>query len=199
MCSPTSDVHGGRGAGIAKGAEILGWVKAEGRGASQGSGMAPVPCGSKGLRGIFDDHELVGGGNCVKGVSIHTLAVEMHGHDAFEIGWMLIGNRVLDRERREVEGRRVNVGEDRAGAAAGDGAGRGKERKRRGDEGVTGGDANRCESEPQGIRTRGAADRGGRAEMRRNFALQGRNLLAQHQRLRFADLVDGTGAPAHEW
>ena len=92
-------VHGGRGSGIAKCAEILGWVKAEGRGASQGSGMAPIPCGSKGLRGIFDDHELVGGGNCVKGVSIHTLAVEMHGHDAFEIGWPLIVNRVLDRKR----------------------------------------------------------------------------------------------------
>ena len=82
-------------------------------------------------------------------------AEEMDRHDRLR----LLGDHGLDLARVEVQRRRVDVGEDRRGAAARDRLGGREERERRADHLVAGADAERVEREHERVGAVGDADR----------------------------------------
>ena len=71
-----------------------------------------------------------------EGVPIGALAVEVNGEDGFDGAARRGVQDGFDGGGREVEGGRVDVGEEDAGAAAEDGADGGEEAEGRGDNGV---------------------------------------------------------------
>jgi len=75
---------GGDHAGVARGAEILGGIKAEGGGVTERTGFDPLPLGSPGLRGVFDELEIALFCDAGEGREIGALAVEMDGQNGAE-------------------------------------------------------------------------------------------------------------------
>ena len=106
-----------------------------------------------------------------------------------------MGRKLLDGQARgaeiQVERLRIDVGKDRTGSAAHDGAGRGEEGERRGQHQVAGTNPGGGHGQPQGIRAAGAGDGVIDPEKRRDFPFERGNLFAENQALRLANPVDG--------
>ncbi len=164
---------GGHHAGVAGSAEILGRIEAKGRCVAETAGFYSSPFGAPGLGGVFDDREPARLSEIRK--EARWLAVEVDRKD----GSNLIAARsiedTLDGGRIEVEGRRIDISQDRGGIRAKNCAYRGEKAKGRGDHCLPWGYARCSESEPQGVRSRGTAHGVGHVEFRCCRLLESRN------------------------
>jgi hypothetical protein len=68
-------VAGGDETGVTEGGEVLGRVEAEGGDVSEGSGGDALPLRAEGLGGVFDELEVVVGGEGGEGGHVRALAV----------------------------------------------------------------------------------------------------------------------------
>ena len=89
--------------------------------------------------------------------------------------------RRLGRRRVEVEGRRVDVREERPGPQADDRARRGPEAERRREHAHARSDAQGAEREEQGVGARRDADRVRHAAVRRHRGLEALDVRSQHE------------------
>ena len=172
---------GGDHAGVARGAEVLGGIKAEGGGIAESAGMNALPFGSPGLRGVFNELEIALFCDAGEGGEIGALAVEMDGENGADGCGLRAVENGFDGGGAEVEGGGFDVGEEWRGAGAEDGADGGEEAEGGGDDGVAGADAGGGKREPECVSARGAADGVGHAQLRFSGALEDGNLLTQNE------------------
>ena len=196
--------RGGDEAGIAECGQVLGGVEAEGGGGAERSGRAEGAVGrgpgcAESLGGVLDEDQtgkIVG--EALECVPVRALAIEVDGQNGLK-GWAGgSAYEFADCVRREVEGEGVDVGEDGAGSGAENGASRGEEAKRGGDDsaaglGLAGGvaDAGRGEGEPKGVRAAGAADGVRHVAGQGGGGLKGLDLRPEDEALRGADGLNG--------
>ena len=74
-------IRGGDEAGVSGGAEIFCWIEAERGGIAKGPCRATAPCRSEGLRGVFDQEQVVAAADLAECVHVGALAVKMDGHN----------------------------------------------------------------------------------------------------------------------
>ena len=90
----------------------------------------------------------------------------------------------------EVEGGGFDVGQQRSGPGAENGADRGEEAEGGGDDGMAGANSGGGQRQPEGVGARGAADGVGHAQLLRRGFFKGGNRLAQNELLRGQDLAE---------
>ena len=113
-------------------------------------------------------------------------AEEVHRHDRLRPR----RDAGCDVGRIEVQRDRVDVGEHRGRARAGDRLGGRVERERRADHLVAGADAHRLEREHERVGAVGDADRMGHVEVRRRLALERLDLGPEDEATRLEDLAE---------
>src|SRR5690606_29696473 len=174
---------------VAGAAEVLGGIEAPARdpAARADPSAARIP-GADRLRGVLDERDAAFGREREQGVVVGGAAEQVDHDDRAQPRAALGGGA----RRRGIEavGGRVDVGEDRAGAEPRDRPRRREEREGRADHLVAGADAERLQREQQRVGARGAADRPARLDERGQLVLEGRDLLAEHERLALEDAID---------
>ena len=150
------------GAAVAVAAERLGREEAGRRDGPEGARAPPPDLAAEALGGVLDQIELVllaQRFDCVI-VGGEAEQVDRH-HRLGEEFALLLGaqDRLLQRGRVDVEGARIDVGEDRAGAGERDRLGGGEEGEGGGEHRVAGADAERLQRKHQGVGAVGAGDR----------------------------------------
>ena len=175
---------------VSGGAQVLGGIKAEGRGIAQSACFYAIPLRAPGLGGVFNELDAVAFAEMPEGRPVGTLAVEVNGQDGFDIRslWRVEDGFYL--RRIEVEGGGFNVGQERLCSGAEDGADRGEEAEGRSDDRLTGINTRGGESEPERVRAGGAADGVGHVEPLGGGALEGRHRLAEDELLRFQHVAE---------
>ncbi len=78
-------------AGVARGAEVLGGIEAEGGGIAESACFYPLTIGAPGLGGVFDELEIALFGDAGEGGPVGALAVEVDGEDGLD-GLRLAGH-----------------------------------------------------------------------------------------------------------
>ena len=163
------------GAGIAKRAEVLAGIEAEGGRMAERARAAPLVARTVRLAGVLEHEQAVAvgdGGDLVHG---RRLAVEVHGHDGFRP----LADRILQRARVEVEGLRIRVDEHRGGSGTHDRERGRHERVGRRDHLVTGADATCAERQVESRQAGVGADRSGRPAVGRELLLEGCDVLPE--------------------
>ncbi len=162
----------GHHAGITRRAQVFGGIEAEGSRVTQGPGAHPLPSSAPGLGCILDDSYLKSFAKTRKRIKLNTLAVEVDGENG--ANWSLLGSIQPSFHVNwvKIEGGWIDVGEDRSGSGAQNGADRGEETERSSDDGIAGADSCGDKSQPKGIGTGGAADGVGHAQMGGGLALE---------------------------
>ena len=125
-------VGGGDHATLTRG-HVLGRVEGEGAEGTEGTDVLAVDAGGVSLGAVLEDPEAVLLGDLEDLRHVGRQPVEVHRHDRGS----LVGDGGLDGDRIQVEGHRVDVGEDRLGAGQGDGVAGGGEGEGRDDHLVT--------------------------------------------------------------
>ncbi len=136
----------------------------------------------------------------VEGVHVGALTVEVDGQDGFYVISCGCGEYCFNGAGREVEGARVNIGEDGAGSSAEDGADGGEEAEGGGDDdvrrvgggGVEGADVGGGEGQPECVGAAGASYSVRDLTGYGCCCLKGRDLRAKDELLRGADGFDGS-------
>jgi hypothetical protein len=143
-------------AGVAGGAQVLGGIKAEGGDVAQSAGLDSAPFRAPGLGCVFNDSQAALLSKTRK--RIGALAKEVDGEDGADEFALRAIEHTFDRRGREVEGGRVNVGQQGCGAGAKNCADRGKEAERRGDHSLAGANSGGGQRQPEGISPRTASN-----------------------------------------
>src|ERR1035437_6117124 len=189
---------------VARGAEVLGGIEAKGRGIAQGAGLHPLIICTPGLGGVFDEFEIADFGDVVEGSPVGALAIEVDGEDRANGCALRTIEEGFDGSRAEVEGGGVDVGKQRSGPGAENGARRGEEAEGGGDDGLAGAgvptdgswsvgwraDFGGGQRQPKGVCARGAADGVGHAQPLRCGFFKGGDGLAENELLRGQDLTE---------
>ena len=152
-------------AGVARRAQVLGGIKAEGGGVAQRARFHSLPLRAPGLGGVFNQLQPMLLSKTGKGGPVGALAVEMHGQNGSDgRAARAIQNR-FDGGGLQIEGGRVDVGQQQRRSGAQNGADRGEKAEWRGDDGIAGTDAGGGQRQPERVGARGAAQRMGHAQM----------------------------------
>ena len=109
-------VVGGHHSTVAKGPQILRWIKTESTKMPNRSGASSVILRADSLRRILDNIEFMTIGDLHDRIHLGNLSVQVHRHD----GPRSIGYRHLNLIRINIEGERVDVYEDGFCAESGD-------------------------------------------------------------------------------
>ena len=123
-------------AGVAIGAQVLGRIEAEAADAAQAAGALALVFRADRLGGVLDDRQIVPFGDAPDRLHVGALAEQVDRQD----GSGARRDLVLDLERIDVEGRRIDIDEDGPGAGAANGAGGGEESEGGQDDLVAGAD-----------------------------------------------------------
>ena len=91
-------------AGVAHGAEVFGWVEAEGSRIAESAGGNSIPRGPEGLGGVFDEVEVVTLFQCRECVPVGALTVEMNRQDRFDLRASVGEKDLLGRCGGQIEG-----------------------------------------------------------------------------------------------
>ncbi len=105
-------VRGRDDAAVADAAEVFRRVEAERGRVAERAGLLPLPRGTVGLAGVFDDADALLRGDRPEGIHVGTLAEEVYR----DHGGRFWGERPRDGNGIEREGDRIDVREDRHGA-----------------------------------------------------------------------------------
>ncbi len=90
------ELRGARGeeAGVAESGEVFGGIEAESSGVAEGAGGSSIPGCAPGLGGVLDEGEVrVLVLQCLEGVEVRALAVEMDGQDGLDVLVAGLGER----------------------------------------------------------------------------------------------------------
>ena len=153
---------------VSHAAEIFGGIETEAADVAQRAGVAAGVFGADRLAGIFDDRQIVLGGDAADFVHRGALAEQMHRQDGFGA----LPDERFDFVGIEIERARLDIDEDRLGAQARDGAGGGEERVAGADDFVAAADFQGHQRQKQGIAAGGAGDGVARAGVLRNGSFQ---------------------------
>ena len=177
-------------AGVSGGAQVFCGIKAEGGGGAECPRFHSLPLRAPGLGGVFNEGQVMLSSETGKRGPIGALAVKMNRQDGLDRFALRAFQNGLHGVRVQVEGSGVDVGQNRSGAGAEDGAHRGEEAERGGDDGRTGADSGGGQGQPEGIGARGAAQRVGHAQLLLGGALKGGYRLAKDELLRLKHVGD---------
>ena len=130
------------------GGQVLGHVEAVTTAQTGSTHRAPVVSGFQGVRAVLDQHQVVLADDRHDGVHVAGAPGEMH--DQHRPG--ALADRRLDRRGIDVHAGRIDVGQDRRGAAVDDRVHRGAEGQRRGDDLVARPEAGGDQAQVQGGR-----------------------------------------------
>ena len=172
---------------VARAAQIFRREKAEAPVFAKCAGVAAAVSGSNGLRGVFDDHQIVRPGYGQDGIHVRGQSEQMDRHDGASIGC----DGGFEQGGIEVVGDRIDVHENRFGADVSDGAGRGDETERRRDDFVAPADARGEKRQDQGVGAGSTANGEFRAEFGSHFVFKKLYFGTENKILRFEDLGDG--------
>ncbi len=178
-------VAGDDHAGVAVGAEVLGRIEAETAHTAETAGALALVLGAERLGSVLDEDQVVALGDVPERLHVGALAEQVDDED----GAGARRDLVLDLERVEVVGERVDVAEDGAGAGAADGAGGGEEGEGGQDDLVAGAEVQGVQGQRQGVGAGAAADAVGDAAIAGQLVLQGGDLGSED------DLSGGEDAP----
>ena len=162
-------------AGVAKRAEIFGGVKTKRAAGAERAGLAAMIFCAEGLRGVFDDGEVVRPREGENAIHVRGLAIEVHGDDGLGAWGDFFGGV----GHIEVEAGRADIHEDGRGAHARDAASGGEKGEVGHEHFVARADVEGHEREQEGIGAGGNAEGVRDAEELGALALEGGVLGAE--------------------
>ena len=143
-------IIGGQHAAFARRTEVLGGIKTEAADVTDTAGAPTLVFGAMGLRGVFDDHQLVTSRDLENRIHVGALTIEMHQQNSARA----LGNGGFDLAYVDVEGGGVDIHEYRGCADVTDGRDGGIKRERNGDHFIAWSDARGQQSQMQGAGSR---------------------------------------------
>ena len=162
---------------VAAASEVLGGIERQARDVAPGSRRLVAIRGSHRLRGVLDHGEAAGAGDGGDGVHGGRLAIEVDGHD----GPRPRRHRLVHERGIQVVRSRIDVHEDGPRVHHEHAGRRGHEGEGRGDDLVTGPDADRLEGDDEGIGARSDPDAVGDTAEAGQLALEGGDLGPENE------------------
>ena len=178
-------------AGVARRAQILGGIKAEGGRIAEAAGFYALPLRAPGLGGVFDELEPVRSfRDGQRPSNRRTGRRDARAGCALTSAPRGPSRTASTADGVEVEGGRVDVGQQRRGPGAEDGADRGEEAEGSGDDGRAGADSGGGQGQPESVGARGAAHGVGHAQLDSGGFFKGGYRIAENELLRLKHLPD---------